>query len=255
MTKQKTLRSNIARSTPSSVTIKGYDLCSDLLGVASLGDMAYLGMMDRLPDARESIMVNAMMVALVEHGITPSAIATRMTYAGAPEAMQAAIGAGLSGLGSNYVGSMENAARLLQEHLNRETNPQATAERIVSACRSDNRQVPGIGHSLHKPVDPRAVRLIEIARDQGFVGRYVETMEEVAHHAGRVLGKSLPMNATGAIAAIASEMGVPWKLVRGLGVAARAVGLLAHIKEEIENPIALTIKKRVQTEAEGGEFE
>lgn len=252
MSRDTPIRSRISRSTATTVTIKGHDLCTDLMGKASLGDMAFLGMLDRLPDAGESVMFNAMMVALVEHGITPSSLAARLTYAGAPEAMQAAIGAGLAGLGSNYVGSMENAARLLQEHgAQSDVEPEAIARAIYDACRADKKHVPGLGHGIHKPVDPRAERLMALAAEHGFAGRYTSAMETLARIASEESGKPLPMNATGAIAAIASEMGIDWRIIRGLGVAARAVGLVAHIKEEIENPIAIAIKKKVQAEAEG----
>lgn len=255
MSRETKIHSSISRSTPTSITIKGLDLCSDLMGKVSLGDMAFLGIVDRLPDERESIMFNAMLVALVEHGITPSSIVARMTYAGAPEAMQAAIGAGLSGLGSNYVGSMENAAQLLQEHhaAAKGQGSLVIAQSILDACRKERRQIPGIGHGLHKPIDPRAVRLLELAKQYGFTGIYTDAMEQLATLASEMTEKSLPVNATGAIAAIASEMGISWKIIRGLGVSARAVGLVAHINEEIKSPIAIAIKKQVQSEAERDE--
>jgi len=117
MSKHKPIRTDIAWSTPSTITVKGFDLCKDILGTLSLGDIAFLELTDRLPTTRESVVFNAIAVTLVEHGLTPSAIATRMTYTGAPEAMQAAVAAGLCGLGSVFVGSMETAARMLQEAL------------------------------------------------------------------------------------------------------------------------------------------
>lgn len=117
MAKRKQLRTDISWSTEDTITIKGLDLCRDIMGKVSLGDMAFLELTDRLPDERESRVFNALAVILVEHGMTPSAIVTRMTICGAPEAMQAAVAAGLNGLGSVFVGSMENAARLLQTAL------------------------------------------------------------------------------------------------------------------------------------------
>src|ERR1700682_2581156 len=117
MPEHKPLRSDIAWSTPDRIVVKGMDLCEDILGKVSLGDMAFLELMDRLPSPQEATVFNALAVLLVEHGMTPSAIVTRMTLAGAPEAMQAAVAAGLCGLGSVFVGSMETAARVLQEAL------------------------------------------------------------------------------------------------------------------------------------------
>jgi citrate synthase len=252
MRKRKPIRTDIAWSTPSSITVKGLDLCKDILGTVSLGDIAFLELTDRLPTKPESVVFNAIAVTLVEHGLTPSAIATRMTYVGAPEAMQAAVAAGLCGLGSVFVGSMETAARMLQEAIPdpaKSTAPEPLARQIVESFRSHKQTVPGIGHPLHKPVDPRAPRLFQIAADNGYDGPYVMLMKAVAKEAEAVYGKSLPVNATGAIGAIASELKLPWQVVRGIGVMARAIGLVGHIREEMREPIALEIKARAEEEA------
>lgn len=252
MAKRKSIRTDIAWSAVDRITVKGYDLCTDILGKLSLGDMAFLEITDRLPTPRESVMFNAIAVTLVEHGLTPSSIAARMTYTGAPEAMQAAVAAGLCGLGSVFVGSMETAARMLQEAL---PHPAADADldqlavQIVEKFHASKQIVPGIGHTLHKLVDPRAPRLFAIAAEQGYDGPYVRLMQQVGAQAEKVYGKSLPVNATGAIGAIASELKLPWKIVRGIGVLARAIGLVGHILEEMKNPMAYEIKQRAEEEA------
>jgi citrate synthase len=92
-------------STPDRITVRGHDLVNELIGKISLGDMAWLEITGKMPDAAQSLLFNAIMVTLVEHGMTPSAIATRMTYLGAPEAMNAAVAAGLCGMGSVFVGT------------------------------------------------------------------------------------------------------------------------------------------------------
>ena len=252
MTRRKTLRSDIAWATPERIFIKGYDLCDELLGQLSLGDMAFLELMDRRPTPEESNLFNAMALTLVEHGLTPSAIVARMTLSGAPEAMQAAVAAGLCGLGSVFVGSMEAAARVLQDALppsQATTDLDELAREIVSAHLARKQAIPGIGHHFHKPVDPRAPKLFEIARNNGLSGHYVELMKRIAADAEQRLGKPLPVNATGAIAAVASELGIPWNIVRGVGVIARAIGLVGHIREEIKNPLAREIKTRAEEEA------
>ncbi len=252
MAPRKKLRSDIAFSTTDRIVIKGFDLCRDILGKLSLGDMAFLELTDRLPTPAESAMFNAIAVTLVEHGLTPSAIAARMTIVGAPEAMQAAVAAGLCGLGSVFVGSMETAARMLQEALPDPKAPadiDALARTVVERFAGQKRTIPGIGHHVHKPVDPRAPRLFEIAAQHGFSGPYVALMNAIADQAGKTLGKSLPVNATGAIGAIASELRLPWNIVRGIGVMARAIGLVGHIREELKEPLAREIKERVEEEA------
>jgi citrate synthase len=249
--KRKKIESAIAWSLPDRIYVKGQDLCADLLGKYSFGDMAFFLLMDRLPNRSESMVFNAIAVTLMEHGLTPSAIVAQLTIAGAPEAMQAAVAAGLSGLGNNFVGSMEGAARLLQEAPgDPDADLRAVAERIVADYAARRQIVPGVGHPFHVPVDPRAPRLFEIARENGLEGRHCTLMRLIADALSAQRGKPIGVNATGAIAAVASEIGIPWKIVRGIGVMARAAGLIGHIKEELENPIAGEIMMRAAEEAE-----
>jgi citrate synthase len=211
--------------------VQGKDLPREILGTLNLGDMAFFELTGNLPDARQSRLFNAMAVTLVEHGVTPSALAARLTYLGAPEAMQAAVAAGLCGLGSVFVGSMEGCAKLLSE--------EKSAEQIIA----ENKRIPGLGHPLHKPVDPRTVRLFEIARETGFYGKYCQLIEAI----GKI--KGLPVNATGAIGALACELGLDWRAVRGIGVMARAVGLVGHLLEESRRPMAEAVWHQVEEQA------
>lgn len=252
MTAKQRFRSDIAWSTETNITVHGLDLCSEILGKVSLSDMAYLQIMGRLPTPPESRMFEALALTLVEHGLTPSAIVARMTLAGAPEAMQGAVAAGLNGLGSVFVGSMETAAKILQEAMlnqHEDTNVETMAKTIVQERLATKQSIPGIGHHMHKPIDPRTVRLFEIATELGFNGRYVSLMVAIGNQASEQLSKSLPVNATGAIAAIASELQIPWHIVRGIGVFSRAIGLVGHIVEERRNPMARQMKKMIETEA------
>ena len=241
MTRKK-LRSDMGWSTAEKIVVRGHDL-SDLIGRVSLGDFAFLELKGRLPTAEESVVFNAITVTLVEHGITPSAIAARMTYLGAPEALQGAVAAGLLGMGDRFGGPAEEAARMLQENI------EGGASQIVARYRDLKRPVPGLGHPIHKPVDPRTARLFEVAAANGFSGRYVELIEAISKEASRVFKRELPVNATGAIGAIASEMGFSWQVCRGLAVMGRAIGLVAHLQEEAQDAIAGEIWARVEEEA------
>jgi citrate synthase len=233
--KPKSIRSDIAWSTVDRIVVRGKDLPNEILGHLNLGDMAFLELTGRAPNERESKIFNAMVVTLVEHGITPSALVARLTYLGAPEALQAAVAAGLLGLGSVFVGSMEGVARLLSESIAHGKD----AKTIVA----ENKRIPGLGHPIHKPVDPRTKRLFELARETGFYGKYCELMEEIAK------AKGITLNATGAIGALACELGLDWKVVKGLGVMARAVGLVGHILEETREPMAEEVWLRTEEES------
>jgi len=227
---RKPIRSDLAWSTVDRIVVQGKDLPGEILGSVNLGDMAFLMMTGRTPDPKESRLFNAMAVTLVEHGLTPSSMVARLTYLGAPEAMQAAVAAGLSGLGSVFVGSTEGVAKMLSETTD--------IDKLL-----ETKRIPGLGHPLHKPVDPRTKRLFEIARETGHYGKYCKTMEEIAKR------KNLVLNATGAIGALSCELGLDWRSVRGIGVMARAIGLVGHILEETRNPIALEMWERMEEEA------
>ena len=239
---RKPIRSDLAWSTVDRIVVRGKDLPGEIIGRLNLGDMAFLELTGRTPGAAESKIFNAMVVTLVEHGVTPSALAARLTYLGAPEAMQAAVAAGLCGLGSVFVGSTEGCARMLAEAL---PDPKSSADLAALAKRvtAETRRIPGLGHPLHKPVDPRAVRLFELARETGHYGKYCELIQAIGAE------KKLPVNATGAIAALACELGFDWKLCRGLGVMARAVGLVGHLLEESRQPLAEEVWLRTEEEA------
>lgn len=230
----------------------GKDLPSEILGKIDLTGMAYLELTGRLPTAQEANVFNAIVVTLVEHGITPSALAARLTFLGAPESLQAAVAAGLCGVGSVFVGSTEGAAKVLLEAIPDRSLPggiDRLARDIVLRLRAEKAQIPGIGHPIHKPLDPRTPRLFEIASQNGFSGPYIKLMQAISAEAEAVTGKSLPVNATGAVGAIACELGFDWRVCRGLGVIARSIGLVGHLLEEIRRPIAAEVWHRIEEEA------
>jgi citrate synthase len=253
----KRLRSDMCWSDETRIKVQRMDLMQDIMGKLNLGDFAFLEILGRLPTPSESVLFNAMLATLVEHGMTPMAIAARLTYLGAPESLQGAVASGLLGMGTTFAGTAEGAARLLQEALNGdaagtpESELPALAESLVMKLRQTRQPIPGLGHNLHKPADPRATRLFALAAEYGLSGRYVRLMQHVSAAAERVLGKAghLPVNATGAIGALSSEMGIPWQLCRGLAVIGRAVGLVGHIAEELRNPLAREIWLRAEEES------
>lgn len=248
----KRLKSDLAWSAPDRIVVRGLNLVDDIIGKVSLGDMAFLELKGRLPTRAESIVFNAIVVTLVEHGVTPSAIVARLTHFGAPESLQGAVAAGLLGMGDRFGGSTEEAARTLQEAL--ATAPpkadlRAVARKVVAEHRASKRPIAGLGHPIHKPADPRTAKLFALAAEHGLSGRHVQLIELIAEEATGAYGKDLPVNATGAIAALAGELELSWAVCRGLAVMARAIGLVAHIQEEIGDPMAAEIWSRTEAEA------
>jgi citrate synthase len=180
-------------------------------------------------------------------------MAARFTYTGAPESLQAAVAAGISGLGTVFVGSMEGHAKMLQEALpassDDDVDLEELARKTVAEFRAQKRIIPGLGHPFHKPIDPRTPVLFAIAEENGYAGRYVALSKLIGAEAERASGKELPINATGVIGALCCELEFPWQIVRGFGVAARALGLLGHILEESRNPMIRTLWDRIEDEA------
>jgi citrate synthase len=251
VSKRRRLRSEVAYSTADRIVVRGHDLV-DLIGNVALGDMAFLELKGRLPTSQESAVFNAITVTLVEHGMTPSTIAARMTYLGAPESLQGAVAAGILGLGGRFGGTVEDIARILQTRLGAaplEADLRQVARDVVEEHRSAKRLIPGIGHPEHKDIDPRVPRLFEVAAANGLSGRHVELVRLIGDEASTALGRKLPVNATGAIGAIASELEIPWQVCRGLAVMARAIGIVAHLQEEVSDPLATEIWSRVEEEA------
>jgi citrate synthase len=251
MRQQKPLRSEMGWSTPDRVVVRGHDLCTDLLGKMNLGDMAFLEISGRQPTPQQSTLFNALLLTLVEHGMTPMAMATRLVYLGAPEAIQGAVAAGLNGIGNVFGGGSEAAARVLHEALKDQpigVDLAAIAHTIVEDHAARKAPVPGIGHPVHKPIDPRTPVLFRIAEENGFRGRYVALLEHIATAAEARSKRNLPVNATGAIGALMLELGFPWQICRGIAVISRAVGLVVHIAEEMRSPIARELWERAEHE-------
>jgi citrate synthase len=170
-------------SNTSSITVKGMSLTGDILGKLNLGDFAFLEIQSRLPTPGESVVFNALLSTLVEHGMTPMVIASRLTYLGAPESLQGAVAAGILGMGTTFAGTAEGSARMLQEALSGEgantpmSELPAMAEAIVQRHIALRTPIPGIGHNLHKPIDPRTPCLFDLAAQQGLSGKHVELMK------------------------------------------------------------------------------
>jgi citrate synthase len=245
------MRSSIAWSDQDSITVRGLDLTRDIIGEMTPTELMLFLLKGKKVEDAERRMLDALLVTLAEHGMTPSVIAARMTILGSPEALQAAVAAGLLGAGSVYLGTTEQATLMLQEALNGQSASAADplseiAVRVVGSYRERRQKIPGIGHPIHTGGDPRTLKLFALADELGFSGSYIALMQAVAAEASARLGRPMPINAAGAVGAIAAEMGLDGRIVRGIGIVARCIGLLGHLQEEILDPIATEVWELVE---------
>ena len=227
---------SIATSTPDDVFIRDKSLCKELIGKISFTEMIYFQVLGTLPTPAQTAIVDACLVTLMEHGLTPSALATRLIYSSAEEAMQAAVAAGLLAVGSRFVGTTEGAGELLARIVAAGDDGAAEARRIAVTFKSEKKSLPGFGHPFHKPDDPRSPVLLALARQHGIAGAHVRAVELLSREIDAVFGKHITLNATGAIAAVLADAGVPREILRGFALIARAAGLVGHVHEEQKKP-------------------
>jgi citrate synthase len=250
MTMPLPLRTSLGTSTSDSITLCGYDLCSELIGRVDFGDLAFLLVAGKLPTPSQSKLFNAVLVALADHGLTPSAIAARLTYTGAPESLQGAVASGLLGAGDVFLGSLEKAAQLLQAGVTEASGSddatlRTTAVTMAADLTARHIVVAGLGHPIHRTADPRTTRLFALADEVGLLGPHIRLLRFLADAVNCNRSHQLPINAAGAAGAVLSDLGIDWHVVRGVALIARAAGLVAHIREEREYPISRRIWDRV----------
>lgn len=220
-----------------NVLIRGKNLVDELIGKYSFAQLILLQGLGKEPTEAQSRIVDAVLVTIMEHGLVPSAVATRLTYYGAPESFQGAIAAGLLGVGDRYAGTASECGGILERIVSApEPARRQKAIEEVRGYRKAGRPVPGFGHPIHHKEDRRVDRLIEVAREAGASGEYIAAMRLLEAAADEVLGKKLVMNVSAAIAAVLAEAGVPSSMMRGIVLTARCAGLVGHLHEEMMNP-------------------
>lgn len=257
MSEQAWLRTAIGTATADTITIRGRDLATDLMGKVSFTELTFLLASGRTPTAGEARLFDAVLVSLADHGLTPTALAARLTYTGAPESIQGAIAAGLLGGGTVFLGVVEDVARFLHgilEGLEAGAEQagdalRAAAEQAVRAALAAGQRIPGLGHPTHKVEDPRTPRLYAIAQEVGLLGPHLALLREVAHVHRAITGKALPINGAGAGGAALADLGFPPSLLRGFALLARAAGLVGHLAEEMAHPIGMPLYQEIDRRA------
>lgn len=218
-----------------TITVRGADLVDELIGELSFTEMTYFAITGRRPTRAQTRILDAVLVTLMEHGLTPSAIATRMIYGSTPESLQAGVSAGLLAVGSMFVGTMEGCAALIERMLAAADGEQAAGD-IADEYRQTHKPIPGFGHHMHKPDDPRTPKLFALAQAQGLPGHHIAALRTLSAAVDQRFGKHITINATGAVGALLGEIAIPAPIMRGIAVISRSAGLVAHIAEEQRTP-------------------
>jgi citrate synthase len=229
-------RSALCHYNETHIYVRDRDLCADLIGKISLIDYVYFLILGKMPSGAERAIVEAALVALAEHGLTPSVIAARLTYTGAPESLQGAVAAGILGVGDQFVGTVEQVAPLLVEIAAHPDGMGTAAQNIVDRIRSAGALVPGFGQPHHKPDDPRSPALFAVGERHGVNGRHVAALRALSAVVDKTMGRHLTINAPAAISSLFLEIGIPVRIMRGFVLISRCVGLVAHLREEQTTP-------------------
>jgi citrate synthase len=234
--KQDQAQTAIATSDAVSITVRGHDLCSELIGQIGFTDYFWLLVLGDRPTETQRAILDACLVAIAEHGLVPSVQAARMTLAAGPDAWQGAMAAGLLGMGSVVAGSSESAGRYLHEVVEKAgadgTDFAAAAIASLNDLKRARQKVAGLGHPQHSEGDPRANRLLALSDELGVSGKYVEVLRLLGEHAPQIMQRPLPINVSGAIPALLLDAGWPLEALKAVPLVARAAGLSAHLFEE-----------------------
>jgi len=250
-------RTWIGGATRDHITVAGLDLPAEIMGRLTLTELAYLLITRREPTGPQRRLLDAVLVSLADHGLTPSALAARLTYTGAPESIQGAVAAGLLGAGSVFLGPAGDTAQFLFDVLHAPdvpAEPDDATLRTIAAVAVDARhaagqRVPGLGHPVHKDVDPRTPRLYAIAAEEGLLGPNLRLLDHVATVHEERSGKHLPVNGAGAAGAAIVDLGLPPTSARGVVLIARTAGLVAHLVEEVAQPLGMPLWLEVERRA------
>lgn len=234
---------SMATSDAAAIEIRGYDLCGEIIGQRGFVELFYLELVGRWPTKPEAAVLDACLVILTEHGITPSTIAVRMTIHGAPDAVQGAVAAGVLGAGARYLGALDGCCEMLSSI----EDGGASASKVVEEMLKGGGRVPGLGHPIHRDEDPRTSALLDVMRENRLDMKYWSAMQSVAQATQAMTGRRLPVNAEGALSSALLSIAIPLTVVRGVAAVARAAGSLGHIADEFAHPTGGHIWHAVET--------
>ena len=238
--------SHICQAYPDRVEVRGRDLTGDLMGRIGFTEYFHLLLTGGEPTEDQRFFLDLLLVAIAEHGMMPTNVAARMTLASDPGSLQGAVAAGILGAGPVLLGTTEECARVLEQTHSSGEDPREVAQRIRDA----GERLPGFGHPVHKPLDPRAERILELAHERNVAGAYTELAERFREAVHAAWGKPLTMNLSMPMAAVLLDLGFPSSVVKAVPILARAAGLLGHLAEEQQEPIGFALAKAAEDSVE-----
>jgi citrate synthase len=241
--------SHISQAHPDRVEVRGRDLTGDLMGRLSFTEYFHLLLTGEEPTEDQRFFLDLLLIAIAEHGMMPTNVAARMTLAADPGSLQGAVAAGILGCGPVILGTSEECARLLvaaQERVEAGEDVSAVADGIALGIRAEHGKLPGFGHPVHRPLDPRAERILELADARGVSGPHVALARALRDAAAAAWGRPLTMNVAMPIAAVMLDLGFPAAAVKAVPILARTGGLLAHLAEEQERPLGFLMASRAE---------
>jgi citrate synthase len=240
------MQTHIAQAYPDRVEVRGRDLTGDLMGRVSFTEYFHLLLTGREPTEDQRFFLDLLLVAIAEHGMMPTNVAARMTLAADPGSLQGAVAAGILGCGPVILGTAEECARLLEEA---RASGRGAGE-IVGEIRAAGGKVPGFGHPVHRPVDPRAERILELADARGVSGPHVVLARALRDAVAEAWGRPLTMNVSLPIAAVMLDLGYATTVVKAVPILARTAGLLAHLAEEQQQPVGFLLAAKAEEAVE-----
>ena len=241
--------SHIGQAYPDRVEVRGRDLTADLMGRLSFTEYFHLLLTGAEPTDEQRFFLDLLLVAIAEHGMMPTNIAARMTLAADPASLQGAVAAGILGCGPVILGTSEACAELLERAQSKVAAGATPDEAAVEAARATHaagEKLPGFGHPVHRPLDPRAERILELADARGASGPHVALARAFRDAAAATWGKPLTMNVSMPIAAVMLDLDFPASAVKAVPILARTGGLLAHLAEEQRQPIGFLMAGRAE---------
>lgn len=241
--------SGICTADQESITIRGRDLCADLMGRLTFTEYFYLLVTGREPTADQRDFLDLLLIAIAEHGLTPTAVAARMTYDADPRSLQAAVAAGILGCGTVVLGTSELCGEVLHRakvRVDAGESVEAVTSDIARTTRQAGSKMPGFGHPLHRPVDPRAQRILTMAEERDVSGLHVALARAFEPAVAEAWGKPLPMNVSMPTAAVMLDLDFPVAMIKAIPLLGRTGGLLAHLAEEQQNQIGFLMASHAE---------